>query len=312
MSEIVGWVRPPLIRKLSIVAVALITGLAAVAGVAFSFERRHDYFIHLGNDHYWQLRDSLAGVTGEPTISVPHVPAALIRLYTNDSIGRSVFGGTIMPTDPANEPSPKWVFLDFVYGGPSTPSPALMSGESEYRVYDAARDLKWALLTTAVDGPAHFGGEAVLGDFSNDRWMELRIVGSTLGDVGELPVGRVEVAQGETLVVFDDTGDYGLAPEVPTMVIPRGSVISVQADVTVDGDAPEVVCDFFDVQQPSDRVRVNASTVFAGDPMRDSLFALCRAPDTDGKYALRLSVLVTGPAELRMGVVSISSYEPLS
>jgi hypothetical protein len=96
------------------------------------------------------------------------------------------------------------------------------------------------------------------------------------------------------------------------MVIPRGSVISVQADVTVDGDAPEVVCDFFDVQEPFDRVRVIASTVFAAEPMNDSLFALCRAPDTDGKYALRLSVLVTGPAELRMGVVRISSYEPLS
>jgi hypothetical protein len=138
------------------------------------------------------------------------------------------------------------------------------------------------------------------------------MMGPTWADIGELPVGTVEVAQGETLVVFDDLGHYGLAPEVPTMVIPRGSVVSVQADVTVDGGAPRVVCDFFDVQQPLDRVRVIASTVFADEPLKDHLFALCRAPDTDGKYALRLSVLVTGPAELRMGVVRISFYEPLS
>jgi hypothetical protein len=311
ISEFVGWVKPPLIRKLSIATVALISGLAAVAGVAFSFELRHIHFIHLGNDHLWQLRDSLAGVTGEPTITVPQLPAALIRLYTNDTIGRSVFDGTIEPADPANEPLPEWVFLDFVYGGPSTPSPALMNSEAEYRVYDAERDLKWALLTTAVD-PTHFGSETVLGQFTDDRWMERRIGGSTSGGDVELPVGEVEVAQGETLVVFDDAGDYGLAPEVPTMVVPPGSVIRVQANVTVDGEAPKVVCDFFDVQQPLDHVRVIASTVFADEPVRDSLFALCRAPDTDGIYALRLSVLVTGPAELRMGVVRISSYEPLS
>jgi hypothetical protein len=312
MSEFVGWVKPPLIRKLSIAAVALMTGLAAVAGVAFSFERRHDYFIHLGNDHLWQLRDSLAGVTGEPTITVPRRPAALIRLFTNDSIGRSVFGGTLVKADPTIQPSPEWVVLDFVHGGPSTPSAELMNGESEYRVYDAERDLKWALLTTAVDGPTHFGGETVLGQFTDDRWMERRIGGSASGGDVELPVGRVEVAQGETLVVFDDTADYGRPPEEPRIVIPRGSVVSVQADVTVEGGEPRVACDFFDVQVPFDHVRVYAATVFADEPMKDSLFALCRAPDTDGKYALRLSILVAGPAQLRMGVVRVSFYEPLS
>jgi hypothetical protein len=96
------------------------------------------------------------------------------------------------------------------------------------------------------------------------------------------------------------------------MVIPRGSVVSLQADVTINGGAPKLVCDFFDVLQPLESVRVIASTVFSGEPMEDSLFALCRAPDSASKYALRLAVLVTGPAELRMGVVRISSYEPLS
>lgn len=311
MSEIVDWVKPPLLRKLSIAAVALITGLAAVAGVALTFDRRHGY-VHFGNDHYLQLRDTLAGVRGEPTIAVPHRPAALIRLYTNDAIGRSVFDGTIEAADPDNAPSPEWVILDFVYGDPLAPTPALMGPESEYRVYDVERNLKWALLTTALDSPAHFGAEVVQGQFSEDRWMERRIGGSTPGGDVALPVGEVEVAQGETLIVFDDTADYGLAPEESPIVVPHGSVISVQADVTVEGEKPEVVCEFFDVREPFDHVQVVAATVFGYEPMGGSLFALCRAPDPAGNYALRLSVLVKGPAKLTMGVVRISSYEPLS
>ena len=310
LSEIVGQVRPPLFRKLSTAAVVLLIGLAAVAGVAFSFERRHDYFIRLGNDHYWQLRESLAGITGEPTIAVPHRPADLIRLYTNDPLGRSVFTGTIKAADLANDPPPEWVVLDFVHGGPSAPAPALMSRESGYRVYDAERNLKWALLTTAVDGHTHFAGEVVQGQVPDDRWMARRVVGSTWGGVGELPVGGVEVAQGDTLVVFDDTADYGFAPEEPTMVIPRGSVVSVHADVTLDDGRLRVVCDFFDVHEPSGSIRIVASTVLARESTEDSVFAMCRAPDTGSEYALRLTVLVTGPAELRMGVARISSYSP--
>lgn len=303
--------RPP-VGMVVVAGLFALGGLGAALGIDASLDTRSDWFIRLGNDGYWQLRASLHEFEGSPVIYVDEFPSKLVRLYTNDPLGRSIFPGALTSA-PASLGAADVVLVDFVYSGATADvdPPDVLTAPS---LLDVSSDLRWAM----YGDPTGTGFTAGLTELDDDRiepetWRFRLITNGDWGPQQSLGDEPTLLTAGQAFVAFDDRGPYGAAPDDPTLDVVTGSTVSFHISMQAEGGRIRAICDFFPGSD-TPRARVRAAAVLDEGPGADIVAGVCQPPPTeDGPFDVRVILSLSGPAHLELDegrVVIFSRVSP--
>ena len=294
----------PASKVLAVLAAVTLVLLGALA----SFDARGDWFMRFGNDGFWQLRSVFGSVPDGAQIHVQSGLTSLVRVYTNDPLGRPVSEVDIVPMSTASSEGADWLLMsDSGQGSSSVASErANMPLPDAYRVFAAETDHpSWVLLTADADQAVDSRSVLEVGD-SGVEWLGRRVKDGAWDDAFELSDAPVEVSSGETLVIFESSAAYGRANS-ESLVAPDDLVeVAVQLH-SIDGTI-RVVCQFHDSSGPAARTDVRALSVLHEDDSGRQLTSFCRAPESNTAQIVRPVLIFDGPGSISIGSGRVLSH----
>lgn len=284
---------------------ASIVLLGTAAGIAGSLDGR-DWFVRFGNDGYLQLRSAFDAIEGAPEVFVHQGAAKLTRLYTNDPLGRSIFAGTLV-SSAADMDDADVVLVQFATAGATSTvdAPAALA---RGQLLAASDDSRWAMYANPNSTIVGLGAtEYDTSILASDAWQQRLVIGEDWGPPGPLGPGPAVVEEGEMLVVFDGAGAFGTPPSAPSLEAPAGSTVSFRVGLELESGSARVTCDFYD-DSSAPRESVAASVLLDEGPAHDLLTGLCVTPTDSEHHAVRLVVVVRGPARVELGDARLMTY----
>lgn len=298
--------RSPQIGVVALAALVALTGVGIWLGIGAAVESRSDWFIHLGNSGYRELRTELHELEGAPMVYVDQRPSKLVRMYTRDPLGRPIFQGTLTH-EPASIGDADIVLVDFLLSSDSTSvdPPVALAAHSLFAV---SSDLRWAMYTNP-DSSRSGAGISELDDtvIEPEAWKSRLVTDGEWGPTESAGQEAIVLTAEQTLVVFDNSGPYGAAPENSAVYVPAGSTVSFHMRLQSEGGRSRAICDFFpDIGIP--RVRVSAAALLDVGPGDDIVTGVCEAPETEGPYGVRVVITLSGPARLELGEGRLVTY----
>ena len=294
----------PRAGMVAVTGLVALSGFGAALGVGASLDARPEWFIRFGNEGYWQLRTVLHQFEGSPVLYVDRLPSKLVRLYTNDPLGRSVFGGEVTST-PNSLDAVDVVLVEFNYSSASAgvDPPDVLAAQS---LLDVSSDLRWAMYGEPVKVGS--GLSELDDDMIEPETWQVRLVTDGKWGAPQSPGSEPTVlTAAQALVVFDSGGPYGAAPEEPTLDVVAGSTVSFDVAMQSEGGRIRAICDFFP-EGGAPRIRVPAAALLDEGPDDDIVAGVCQAPQTDGPYDVRVVMTVSGPAHLELEEGRLVTY----
>lgn len=291
------------LKRLVVVAGALMAMLMAGMGIWASLQAHPDWFVFFGNKGYWELRATFRELKDSPVVYIDRNPSKLARLYTNDAFGTRVLDGTLT-ADPEHIEVADIVVVDFSHsqGSPDVEPPGAITGHSAVAVA-APDDLRWAMYgdPDAVDPASKLIETERL---HIESWNHRVVTGDDFGPSAPLGSTRVALTSDQRLVAFDFAGPYGAAPTEETVNVDAGATVSFVVRLDIEGGNVRAICDFYpDGDHPAGetpRTRVQANSLLDEGPTTDVLFGLCEAPSDAEVYSVRLVVVARGPTQVEL------------